>query len=303
MSEPGTNGDLVLTDLRKAFNGTQAVDGISLNIKPGSITGLLGPNGAGKTTTIRIVMGILGADSGTVAYCGKPVTRRVSRKFGYLPEERGLYQKAHLRESLIYLGRLKGLTKVYATQQANHYLEVFDLGPFATKPVRNLSKGNQQKVQFIAAIIHSPDLLILDEPFAGLDPVNQILLKDIIRQEQARGVAVLFSTHQMEQVEQLCDQICLIDRGKVVLSGALAEIKADHGEQLVEVAFESDLPQGLENIIAIVDSNETTVIGHARKSLAETLKELTSLGPVISFKVKEPTLEHIFIDIVGRKLE
>jgi len=295
---PPANQGLEIHHLMKVFDGVQAVDGVSFKVAPGAIFGLLGPNGAGKTTIIRIIMGILGADEGEIRYQGHPITRLESRRFGYLPEERGLYQKTRLRETLIYLARLKGLAPADAAGRVDAYLERFELQEYAQKNIQTLSRGNQQKAQFIAAIVHQPEVVILDEPFAGLDPVNQIILKEIISELQAGGATILLSTHQMEQVERLCQAICLINRGRVVLEGSLAEVKDDHSEQRVEVTFDGIIPEGVDRWLAVLETRDSTVTGELKRGLAPTLKGLVDLGRVLEFKVREPTLEEIFISAV-----
>ncbi|MEE9466064.1 MAG: ATP-binding cassette domain-containing protein [Candidatus Neomarinimicrobiota bacterium] len=300
-AERSTNhvsGGLEVVELVKNFDGVTALDGLSLQVEPGTVFGLLGPNGAGKTTTIRIIIGILGADRGQVLYQGHPISRLQSRRFGYLPEERGLYPKTRLRETLIYLAQLKGLEQRDAATRVDHYLDRFDLAAYAHRNVRALSRGNQQKAQFIAAIVHHPSVVILDEPFTGLDPVNQIMLKEIIGELCSKGTTVLLSTHQMDQVERICDAICLIDAGRTIIAGPLDEIKASHTEPTLEVTFEGDLPEGLDRWVKVLETHNCTIIGHARRELPATLEGLVALGPVIQFKMREATLEDIFIEVV-----
>lgn len=299
----GNSQGLDICRLVKTFDGLTAVDGVSFQVEPGTIFGLLGPNGAGKTTIIRIIIGILGAEEGEVHYQGHPITRLESRRFGYLPEERGLYQKTRLRETLVYLARLKGLARAEAAARVGAYLERFELQAYAHKNIQALSKGNQQKAQFIAAIVHQPGILILDEPFVGLDPVNQIVLKEIITELRAGGTTILFSTHQMEQVERLCQSICLINRGQVVLSGSLSEVKAGYSQRCVEVTFEGSIPDEVDQWLAVLETRDGstgqgTVVGNLKRGLAPTLKGLVDLGRVLEFKVREPTLEEIFIEAV-----
>ncbi|UCH63456.1 MAG: ATP-binding cassette domain-containing protein [Fidelibacterota bacterium] len=300
---PSDSQGLDISRLVKNFNGLVAVDDVSFKVAPGASFGLLGPNGAGKTTIIRIVMGILGADNGEVQYQGQPITRLESRRFGYLPEERGLYQKTRLRETLVYLARLKGLTFSEAAGRVDAYLERFELQDYAQKNIQTLSKGNQQKAQFIAAIVHEPEVVILDEPFVGLDPVNQIVLKEIITELQAGGATILLSSHQMEQVERLCQAICLIDRGRVVLEGSLVDVKGAHSEQRVEVTFDRSIPEGVDRWLAAPETRDSTVAGELKRGLAPTLKGLMDLGRVLEFKVRESTLEEIFIKAVKGGLE
>ncbi|HPC37057.1 MAG TPA: ATP-binding cassette domain-containing protein, partial [Candidatus Marinimicrobia bacterium] len=229
---------LQLKQVKKVFNKTVAVDNLDLSIPTGSIFGLLGPNGAGKTTTIRMIMNIIQPDEGEILYNGNHLERSDLLKVGYLPEERGLYQKMKLKETVVYLARLKGLSLAEANQCVDEYLRRFDLSVYSHRRIQELSKGNQQKVQFIVSVIHKPELLILDEPFAGLDPVNQLLLKEIITELQGRGATVIFSTHQMEQVEKLCDRICLINKGKPILNGDLRQIKKEYGQPMLLIDYD-----------------------------------------------------------------
>jgi ABC-2 type transport system ATP-binding protein len=298
MPPSGNPSGLSVLNISKAFDGFQAVDGVSLTVDPGSIFGLLGPNGAGKTTTIRMIMGILGVDSGEIIYRGAPVTRLANREFGYLPEERGLYQKSKLHETLVYLAQLKGLSHTAAGSRVTGLLERMGLGAFAQEPVEVLSKGNQQKAQFIVAVVNRPGVLILDEPFSGLDPMNQQVLKEIIAERCEDGAAVLLSTHQLDQAEKLCGSIALIDKGKVVLSGPLAEVKAQYGEQSVEVAFDGPVPEGITAWLDAVQSDGSTVRGLPRKTPGETLQGLASLGTVEEFKLLAPSLEDIYMRTV-----
>ncbi|MGB9591255.1 MAG: ABC transporter ATP-binding protein, partial [Candidatus Kryptoniota bacterium] len=220
---------LEVRDLRKTFASTIALDRVSFKVKPGEIFGLLGPNGAGKTTTIRISLGILEPDAGIVLFNGEQLTDELKDKLAYLPEERGLYRKSRVLDVLVYFAGLRGIPVFEARKKAVEWLKRFELGVYANRKVEELSKGMQQKVQFISCLLHNPELLILDEPFSGLDPVNQMVLKDTMREMKASGKTIVFSTHQMEQAEKLCDRICLIDRGKVVLYGELSEIKKQYG--------------------------------------------------------------------------
>lgn len=294
----GAAPGLEVRRLEKRFNALRAVDQVSFQVSLGTVFGLIGPNGAGKTTVIRIIMGILGADRGEVRYEGHRISRRDSRRFGYLPEERGLYQKTKLHETLVYLARLKGLIRHTAADRVDRYLERFDLTAFRRKPIQALSKGNQQKVQFIAAIMHQPAVVILDEPFAGLDPVNQIVLKEMIAELKELGATILLSTHHMDQVERLCDHICLINEGRVILSGKLAEVKAKASDSTLEITFEGGLPEGIEQWLEILETKGAKVIGSPRKEVAPTLKGLMDLGGVVAFQAREPTLEEIFIEAV-----
>ena len=214
-----------LQQLRKAYGDFLAVDDVSLSVKPGQVYGLLGPNGAGKTTTIRMLMDIIAPDRGQVLFFGKPRTRTELRRVGYLPEERGLYRKMTVLDHLVFLGELRGLSRRQAIPAIDNYLERVELTEWRKSKVEELSKGMQQKIQLVGTILHDPDIIVLDEPFSGLDPINQGLFKEILADFKAQGKTILFSTHVMEQAEKLCDAIGLIARGNVVLDGNLAEIK------------------------------------------------------------------------------
>ncbi len=211
-----------LQSISKCFQEVIAVDHISFEIEKGDIYGLLGPNGAGKTTAIRMMMGILEPDEGEIIWNGHSINREDRVNFGYLPEERGLYQKQKLKETLQYLGRLRGMSRKELNSEIDKWLERFNFSDSADRKIEELSKGNQQKVQFILALLHKPEFIILDEPFTGLDPINQVLLKDIIQEQRDEGVTFIFSTHQMEQVERLCTNICLINKGRILIEGPLS---------------------------------------------------------------------------------
>ncbi len=207
-------------NLRKQYANVVAVDDVSLQVEAGRIFGLIGPNGAGKTTTIRMILNIITPDKGTVTFDGAPFDRNIQNRIGYLPEERGLYKKNKLLDTILYFAGLRGMNGVGAKQKALEWLRRFNLEAYAKRKVEELSKGNQQKAQFIISILHDPEYIVLDEPFSGLDPVNQIVLKDILKDLKQQGKAIIFSTHQMDSAEKLCDEICLINRGKIVLEGA-----------------------------------------------------------------------------------
>lgn len=236
------NGNPVVeaVDITKNFDGVQAVDGISFEIPAGSIYGFLGPNGAGKTTTIRMMMRILLPDTGEISVFGNSGAGIDKSRIGYLPEERGLYKKMQLLDMLTFFGVVKRMDRKTARLRAAEWLERFDLTGYADRRVEGLSKGMQQKVQFVTTVLHEPDLLILDEPFSGLDPVNTNLLKDIILEYHKKGHTIIFSTHMMDQVEKLCDRICLINKGRIVLGGMLESVKREYGQNGVTLRFEGD---------------------------------------------------------------
>ncbi|MFZ0391381.1 MAG: ATP-binding cassette domain-containing protein, partial [Calditrichia bacterium] len=229
-----------LEEVSKSYDDFKAVDSLSLSIPEGKMFGLLGPNGAGKTTTMRMIMNIIAPDSGTITILGKPFEEEVKNYIGYLPEERGLYPKMKLLAHLQFLGEMKGLSGSEARELAARWLERFDLSEWANRKVQDLSKGMQQKVQFIGTIMHHPKILIVDEPFSGLDPINTRFLKDILLEMKEKGTTIILSTHLMDQAEKLCDEICLINRGKVVLSGAIDQVKQEYSHNAVILEFTGD---------------------------------------------------------------
>ncbi len=286
-------------NLVKHYAHVKAVDGVSFTVSRGEIFGLLGPNGAGKTTTIRILMDILKPDSGAVRLMGRPVVEAGKARIGYLPEERGLYKNFRLLECLAYLGALKGMPRKEATRRAATLLQRAGLEEYAGRKIKELSKGMAQKAQFLAAIVHDPDLMIMDEPFQGLDPVNTDLLKTILLEEQARGKTVILSTHDMNQVEELCQRILLINHGKPVLYGPLAEIKARYAEHAVLLECEA-LPEGLAGVQRVEQHNHTyELILEQETSPQEILRQLVAADVAIRhFEVATPPLEEIFISVV-----
>ncbi len=295
---------LELDSVRKSYDSLVAVDDLSLSIPEGRIFGLLGPNGAGKTTTIRMMVGIIIPDAGAVRIFGEAFERRHLRKVGYLPEERGLYRKARVSDLLLYLGQLNGLTRADALRSARQWAERLDLGDWLGRKVEELSKGMQQKVQFIAAVIHEPRFIIMDEPFAGLDPVNAARMMDILLELKQSGRTILFSTHRMDQVERLCETICLIDHGKAVLRGRLSDLKAQFGRREVRLEYEGD---GHFMVDERLVASRTERNGCVELCLAsdadpqELLRNASASGRVTRFEVIEPSLEEIFIEIVGAR--
>ncbi len=291
-----------IQDVVKRYGDFTAVDRVRFAIPQGSIYGLLGPNGAGKTSTIRMIMRITMPDEGTIRVLGKPLEALETERIGYLPEERGLYKKMKLIDLLTFFGRIKAMSGAQAKSRASEWLERFDLADYTNKTAEDLSKGMQQKVQFIATMIHEPDLLILDEPFSGLDPVNTNLLKDIILEYHGQGHTVIFSTHMMDQVEKLCDRICLINKGRLVLEGELGEVKQRYGTGGVSLRFSGDgafletLPEveslndyGNEVFISLRDgADPARVLDAAREKLEITRYELA-----------EPSIHDIFIERVS----
>ena len=292
---------LSVTDLRKTYGSTKALDGVTFEVKPGEIFGLLGPNGAGKTTTIRISLGIIDADSGIVRFNGQELSVGMKDHLAYLPEERGLYRKSKVIDVLVYFGGLRNIPPQEARKRATEWLRKFELAGVANHKVDELSKGMQQKVQFISCLLHEPELLILDEPFSGLDPVNQIVMKDMIRDMKMRGKTIVFSTHQMEQAERLCDRICLINKGRVVLYGELGEVKRKYGNDNIHMEFEGDSSR-LKDLdrIASMDLYENYAEVRTKPGVSrhDFLKQAVSLVDVTKFSVEEASLNTIFIDAV-----
>ena len=231
---------LEVEKVTKRYSDTLAVDRVSFTAQPGRILGLLGPNGAGKTSTLRMVNDITKPDTGEVRLDGQIVGRATQKKIGYMPEERGLYRQMAVLDQLIYLARLKGLTSADAKRAADHWLKELDVGYWRHNRPRDLSKGMQQKVQFALALLHSPRLIILDEPFSGLDPINSALLEDAIAERKAAGAIIVFASHRMEQVEQICDDICLIAAGRILIAGDLAEVKRSFGRNTVRLEFDGN---------------------------------------------------------------
>ncbi|PYV32497.1 MAG: ABC transporter [Acidobacteria bacterium] len=292
-----------LEAVTKRFNTLTAVEKLSFSIPEGKVFGLLGPNGAGKTTTLRMLMRVLIPDEGSIEVLGTPADDRTPDAIGYLPEERGLYPRMKIREVLVFLAALKGLTEAEADRGARQWLERLELGEWVNKKINDLSKGMQQKVQFIAAVLHRPPILILDEPFTGLDPVNAGVIKDIMLELRDQGSTIILSTHRMEQVEMMCDSICLIDHGRPILAGELKAIKRSFGKNTVRIEYTGngqflDLPHVVERLNrhgAAVD-----VKLRPGANAQEILKAAVADGVEITrFELVEPPLNDIFIEKVS----
>jgi ABC-2 type transport system ATP-binding protein len=291
---------VVVEHLSKSFGDTRAVEDVSLEIEPGEVFGLLGPNGAGKTTTIRIMLDIFKPDSGSVTVFGTAPDKTDKDRIGYLPEERGLYKDVALEQVLVFLATLKGLSDGEAKRRLVPWLERMDLYEHRRKKVQELSKGMQQKAQVIAALLHKPDLIVVDEPFAGLDPVNTRLIKDIIIEQARAGCTVVMSTHQMYQVEALCHRIVLIDHGRSVLYGPVSQIKRDFAANAVMVEAEGDLT-GLPQVLEARQEN-----GGWRLSLETGADPQQVLRAILArpgvkverFELAEPSLDDIFVTVV-----
>jgi ABC-2 type transport system ATP-binding protein len=294
-----------LQQVRKVYDTKIAVDDLSFRIEPGSMFGLLGPNGSGKTSSIRMMIGITVPDSGSVELFDKPFDRRNLHRVGYLPEERGLYKKMKVIDQLTFLGQLHGLNAATATKRAHHWCEKMEITEAIPKKTEELSKGMQQKIQFIAALLHEPELIIMDEPFSGLDPVNATLLQDTLVDLRNQGRTVLFSTHRMDQVEKLCDAICLIHRGRPVLSGGMQEIKSRYPKNRVQMVFEGD-SSFLNNSAVESFKNYNGMAEIKLRDGADAqslLAEAVSKTRITRFEVMEPTLEEIFIETVGDRVD
>lgn len=293
---------LELHNVRKTYQDHVACNDVSFVVPEGRLFGLLGPNGAGKTSLIRIITTITRADSGQVLFRGEPLNSSHPNLIGYMPEERGLYKKMKVGEQITYLARLKGLSKAEAKNALRYWLEKFDIQDWEEKRVEELSKGMQQKIQFISTVIHQPKLLILDEPFSGLDPVNANLIRDEIHELHRKGTTILFSTHRMEQVEQICENIVLINKGNNVLSGSVEEVKEQFKEHLFQVGYHGALPADVAERATLIaqDQEQLTVQlnddDHANRFLAYLLEQGVT---VRSFNEVLPTLNEIFIKIVG----
>jgi len=288
-----------VSHISKSFGSTQAVADVSFDVEQGEIFGLLGPNGAGKTTTIRIMLDIFKPDNGTVAILGGPMSEAKKRHIGYMPEERGLYQDISLERCLLYLASLKQVPTDQARQCLEMYLDRFDLTEHKSKKVKELSKGMQQKAQIISTILHQPELIIIDEPFTALDPLNVQLVKDIISELRQQGATIIMSTHQMHQVEELCDRILLIDKGRDVLYGSLDEIRRQFSGHAVLVRTAADLPS-LPGVQEVVPHNNAAKLlledGTAPQDVLLSLTE--QKATVEKFEIAVPSLDEIFIRVV-----
>lgn len=297
---------LKLENVVKRYGNYNAVDGLNLDIQPNQIYGLLGANGAGKTTTIRMILGLLTPTSGKIRWGGKEINYENSDTIGYLPEERGLYPKLTVKEQLLYLGRLRGMQKDQIVKEMNFWLEKFKVPEYVNKKVEELSKGNQQKIQFITAVIHKPKLVFLDEPFSGLDPVNVEILKEAVQELANRGTTVIFSSHRMEQVEELCQNLCILHRGKPVVEGSLREIKRAFGKKNVEIHTTADL-EDLIDFPGVTKLRKTAQGYHIQinneESSQKILAEIVARGFISKFALEEPSLHDIFVEKVGATYE
>jgi ABC-2 type transport system ATP-binding protein len=292
-----------LAGVTKAYESKVAVRNLSLSIEAGQMFGLLGPNGAGKTSSIRMMMGITIPDSGQISLFGKPFERKSLERVGYLPEERGLYKKMKVIDQLVFFGQLHGLTPEEARKRAIDWAKRMEIADALLKKTEELSKGMQQKIQFIASLLHDPGLIVMDEPFSGLDPVNAVLVEQTLLELKDQGKAILFSTHRMDQVEKLCDSICLINDGMAVLAGRVREIKATYERNRVIVEFEgnADFLRSAEIAEAKNFSGHAEIRLHPHGDAQKLLHEAAAMATIYRFELVEPSLEEIFIQTVGGK--
>jgi ABC-2 type transport system ATP-binding protein len=297
---------LLVEHIDKSFSGLQVITDLSMEVQEGSIFGFLGPNGAGKTTTMRMILDILRSDSGRITWNGQDVSQVPRRAFGYLPEERGLYPKTEVEEQLLFLARLHGLTKSAAQHHLDEWLERFQITGYRHKKVDELSKGNQQKIQFLATILHDPLILIMDEPFSGLDPINAAILKEAFEEMHRRGKTIIFSTHQLEQVEELCQDVVIINKGQVIVQGSVREVKRQHGRNRALLKLDND-PQArwLDGLpgVQVTKRRQDYIEMQIRANQSPNLivEEALRRGGVISrFELTEPSLTDIFIEHVSQ---
>jgi ABC-2 type transport system ATP-binding protein len=292
---------LELRNVRKAYGKFVAVDGVTMAVPPGSIFGLLGPNGAGKTSSIRMIMNITAPDSGEVLVFGHPRTAADLRRIGYLPEERGLYRKMTVMDQLTFLGEIRGLKGPKLVADIQRWLERVELTPWSKSKIEELSKGMQQKVQLIGTVLHQPDLLILDEPFSGLDPINQELFRDLLLDYRAQGKSVVLSTHGMELAERMCDHICLISHGRSVLDGELKAIKRRVGGNAFRLVADGDLDriQAMPEVEhAVVKDGVVNLLLRPDVQGSDALRQMVQFLNVHEFRSEEPELEQIFLKAV-----
>ena len=292
---------LVLKGIRKAFAGHVAVADLSLEVPRNSIFGLLGPNGAGKTTTLRMVMDILGPDAGTIEILGKPADHAARDRIGYMPEERGLYPRMVLEEQLVFMAAIKGLEAAEAKKRLGPWLERLGLAEWSKRKTNELSKGMQQKAQFIATVLHEPEVLIVDEPMSGLDPVGMNVMREALLELRRAGTTIVLSSHQMETVERLCDRVALINRGEKLLDGSVSEVKARHGKNTVVLAFDGDgsFIEHLPEVAQVSDHKQYMEVrlrdGHDAQAL---LREAAARLKLRRFEIVEPSLHDIFVESV-----
>jgi ABC-2 type transport system ATP-binding protein len=293
---------LSIQDLHKKFGDVVALDGCTLSVQRGTMLGFLGPNGAGKTTAMRAVFGLMRPDSGTVTWDGEPIGPDVRLHFGYMPEQRGLYPKMRIHDQLVYLGRLRGMGRAEAADSADRWLEILDLGERRDDRLEALSHGNQQRVQMAAALVHDPELLVLDEPFSGLDPIASETMSDILRTQAASGKAVVFSSHQLDLVEDLCEEVAIIDKGAIVVEGSVRELKDQAPIRHLELELDGDagtLFDSLEGVRGIeVEGERYNLVIDVGTDVRGLLNRAESLGRIRHFTYTAPSLTDLFREAV-----
>ncbi|WP_058308275.1 ABC transporter ATP-binding protein [Gracilibacillus massiliensis] len=297
---------LKLENVTKKFGSFTAVDELSLEIPDNQIFGFLGANGAGKTTSFRMILNLLDQTSGTITWNGEKIDYNKSDLIGYLPEERGLYPKLKVRDQLIYLGKLRGMAKQEVVEELTKWLDRLKVPHYMDKKVEELSKGNQQKIQFISAVIHKPKLLILDEPFSGLDPVNVELLKEAVVELKDSGTSIVFSSHRMEHVEELCQHLCMMQHGKPILHGDIREIKRSFGKKnlSIQADFDLDFVENISGVVKVKHFSDGALCQIENEDVSQKiLEQLLGKGFVRKFELDEPSLNDIFIEKAGESYE
>lgn len=301
--ERGTHAmSLLIEHVTKKYKNFTAVNDISLSLEKGKMLGFLGRNGAGKTTTFRMILGLTPITEGTITYNDKVIDRSLYNRIGYLPEERGLHPKMKVEDELRYLATLKGMKSKDITKAIDYWLNRFNIKENREKKIEALSKGNQQKIQLLASMLHKPELLILDEPFSGLDPVNVELLKSAVQDLNDEGTTIIFSSHRMEHVEELCDNVCILNKGELVVSGPIDEVKSNHGHKRVVIETKHQMPEidALTGVIAVERNKREIKATIESEMIAEKIYDVvTQYGFVKRFQVVEPSLNEIFIAKVG----
>ena len=293
---------LIIDHVTKKYKNFTAVNDMSLSLEKGKMLGFLGRNGAGKTTTFRMILGLTPITKGSITYNDKVIDRSLYNRIGYLPEERGLHPKMKVEDELRYLATLKGMASKDITKAIDYWLKRYDITENREKKIESLSKGNQQKIQLLASMLHDPELLILDEPFSGLDPVNVELLKSAVQDLNNAGTTIIYSSHRMEHVEELCDNVCILNKGELVVSGPIDEVKTNHGNKRVVIETDHEMPE-IDKVDGVleVDRNKREIKAMIEtESVAEQIYDIVKqYGFVKRFQVVEPSLNEIFIDKVG----
>jgi ABC-2 type transport system ATP-binding protein len=293
---------LEIHDLSKAYGSVVALDGASFTVRPGRLVGFLGPNGAGKTTTMRCIFGLARPDRGTISWRGRPIDRDERLRFGYMPEQRGLYPRMKVADQLAYFAELHGLSAAEAKTNAARWLDGLGLTDRSGSKLETLSHGNQQRVQLGAALVHDPELLVLDEPFSGLDPIGIQTMSEILRQRAAEGVAVVFSSHQLDLVEDLCEDVVIINRGRIAAAGEIEELRAASTRRHLEVEVEGNANRWLEGCPGLTveeaEGDRVRLVVPADVDLGELLATASAAGPVRRFSFQPPTLSELFLELV-----